>query len=136
MTTTFSRETFLKAKAAWAEGEYGAAWEFYRHAAADRGFIFPPSGTKWDSWEDDEPSQRAIVYRAIEETPQLLQDAIRHSRSWSQVVGKLTQARDSMRDDADLRGLQDEWDRQDEPSARQALNSLATIIDRIRDSAA
>lgn len=133
---TFSRETFLESKAAWDGGEFGPEWHFYRQLAADRGFLYPPSGTRWDSFEDDQPSQRAMIYRAIDETPGLLADIIRKSHSWHDVIARLTQGRDSMREDADLRERQDRWDRQDEITPPQALQTIAAIVYRIKDSAA
>jgi len=131
---TYSRESFLEATAAWDGGGFGPEWHFYRQLAADRGFIYPPAGTRWDSWEDDQPSQRAMIYRAIEETPRLLTEVMRQSRSWYDVIARLTQRRDGMRDDADLRERQEEWDRQDEPKPRQATQTILGILERIWDS--
>src|SRR5690242_12422423 len=98
---TYSRDAFLEAKALWGAGEFGPEWLFYRQVAADRGFIYPPEGTRWDSWEDAEPSQRAMVYRAIQDTPKALTEVIRQSGSWSEVVRKLLAGRDSRREDVD-----------------------------------
>lgn len=133
---TFSREAWVHSQNQWRDGDFGPEWDFYRQRAADRGFIFPPNGTKHDSIEDDSPSQRALIYRAIDETPQALVDAIRASRSWTEVISKLMQHRDGLRDDAELREKQIRWDNQDRPTARQAMTRLADIFQRIKDSAA
>lgn len=133
---TFSREAFVHSQNQWREGEFGGEWLFYRQLAADRGFIFPPNGTKDDSIEDEKPSQRAMIWRAIDETPQMLVDAIRASRSWTEVIAKLMARRDAMRDDLDLRERQIKWDNQDHPTARQAMVHLSDILTKIKDSAA
>jgi hypothetical protein len=133
---TFSREAFLHSQQLWKDGEFGPEWLIWRQRAADRGFIFPPSGSKHDSVEDDEPSQRALIYRAIDETPELLRRAISLSRSWSNVLAVLLQGRDGMREDADFRDKDVVWNRRDELQPRQALERLDHIFAKIRDSAA
>ena len=131
---TYSRADFEAAQRAWES--FGPAWHFYRQLAADRGMLYPPSGSKWDSWEDSDPSQRAIIYRAIEDTPRALVDVIKSSRSWSEVVRKLMADLDRRREDADLREKDDEWERRDELTPHQALQSINDILGRIKDSAA
>lgn len=78
---TFSREDVQAANAAWVEGGFDPRWQAFRELASGRGILYPPSGTKRDSWEDDAPSQRAILWRAIDETPELLRRCILRSRS-------------------------------------------------------
>lgn len=133
---TFSREAFLHSQQLWKDGGFGPEWAFYRQRAADRGFIFPPTGSKYDSIEDDQPTQRAVVYRALDETPELLVRAISLARSWSNVVAVLLQGRDGMREDADLREKDIVWNRRDELQPRQALERLDSIFRKIKDSAA
>ncbi len=133
---TFSRETFVESKAAWEAGEFSKEWEPYRAQAAERGFIYPPEGSRWDLWEDEEPSQRAIIYRAIEDTPRALTTAIGQSRSWFEVVRKLMADLERRREDADLAERELEWNSQYEPTPRQSTRLLADILGRIRDSAA
>jgi hypothetical protein len=131
---TFSRQAFVESQAQWEAGEFSWEWHLVRRRAAERGFIYPPEGSRWDSWEDDNPSQRAILIRAIRETPELLEECIDRSRSWFEVIAKLTQGRDGRREDAELRDRQDAWDRQDEPTPREALVTLKQIVTRIGDS--
>ena len=131
---TFSREAFLEARAAWDGGEFGPEWGMFRNVAGDRGYIYPPAGTRWDSWEDDQPSQRAIIHRAIEETPKLLVEVMRQSNSWSNVIARLTQRRDAMREDANVRDQQDGWDRKDELTPRQATQTILGILERVWES--
>jgi hypothetical protein len=131
---TYRRDDLEASRREWADGEFSEAWEPYRKLAAESGFIYPPEGTKWDSWEDDEPSQRALLYRAIEDTPKLLRRAIAQSRNWSQVLTIVLRERDRMRDDADLADKDDGWERQDEPDGKQATSIIGAILGRIRES--
>src|SRR5690349_9977420 len=85
---TYSRADFLAAKDAWRDFD-DADWRPFRERAAERGMLYPPSGSRFDSWEDPKPSQRAILYRAIVDTPEALMDAINECRSWSEVVAKI-----------------------------------------------
>lgn len=127
MALTFGASTWRKAEAAWAEGEYSAAWAPFRAAARDRGFIFPPTGTKWDGWEDDGPSQRAIVWRAIDETPELLRRCIARSRSWAAVVRELTRERDAWRE----RNAAADVDDEQGPTRGEAVERLGDIVRRL-----
>ncbi len=96
--------------------------------------LFPPTGTRWDDWTDPMPTQFAIIARAHRDTPSTLLAVVSSSHSWSQVVAKVMQDRDHRAEDADLaeRGL--EWEKQYEPSERQATERLGMIVDRIRES--
>jgi hypothetical protein len=96
--------------------------------------IFPPSGSALDSWSDDEPSQRAILIRAIRQTPRLLEAAIDRSRSWHGVVAYVTGHLNELRDDveADERDLTRR--KAEEPSGRHATLSIKAILNRIADS--
>lgn len=133
-TRTYRREDLERARAEWAD--FSDEWATYRTLAAHSGILFPPDGTRWDSWEVDDPSQRAILVRAIRETPDLLRRSIIGAASWGVVVRRLLAGRDDMREDADLRDRDDAWSRRDEPTAPQAVQSLAAILGRITDSAA
>jgi hypothetical protein len=95
--------------------------------------IYPPSGTNLDSWEDEEPSQRAILIRAIRETPKLLASAIDTSRNWHDVVAKIMRAHEDFRETANRAARQREWDR-DEADPHEASVVLKRIIERIRES--
>lgn len=131
MERTFSREHWLASLDAWKDGEFSDEWKPYRHAAAMRGMIYPPEGTKWDSWEDDDPSERAMLIRAIRETPKLLSASIAQSRSWSEVVARVTRARDEWREDLTRRERAAAHERGDEPDPREATKAIKHILDRI-----
>jgi len=129
---TFSRDAWIEAQGLW--GDFPDEWKPWRHQAAMRGMLYPPEGTRWDSWDDDEPSQRAMMVRAMRETPRLLTKAISHSRSWGEVVAYVLSRRDEMRADLDDREREMARRRADEPDGQQAAASLKAIMERIGDS--
>ena len=63
---TFSSTHWQAALDAWTAGDFSDEWRPYRHEAAMRGMIYPPEGTRFDSWDDPEPSQRALLARPLE----------------------------------------------------------------------
>lgn len=130
---TFARDDWLRSQEEWTAGEFSDEWKPFRHRAAMRGMIFPPDGSRWDGWEDEHPSQRAMLIRAIRETPKLLGECIDRSRSWWEVIDKLTRARDDWRAEQDREeryqnGLRDDIDE------REATVALKRILDRLADS--
>ena len=133
-TPTFDRETWQRAVAAWDAGRFGPEWSDWRRLAARAGIIFPPIGSPDDSWADARPSQRAMVVRAIRETPRLLRWALTRPgiRSWADVIEHLLTGRDAMALDADQRDA--EW--QATKARRTAPpehigGSLTTIVDSL-----
>jgi hypothetical protein len=125
---TYSREAWLEAQDAWKAGDFSAEWRDWRHWAATEGtIIFPPDGTKWDQWDEDSPSQRAMVIRAIRETPDMLRHALRGARSWSEVIARLLPDRDILRADT----------AEDERQAAYATSTRRSdahgALDRLRD---
>lgn len=132
MTRTYRREDLVDANRRWSEGEFGVEWQPYQQAAARRGFIFPPDGDRHDSVEDATPSQRAILYRAIEDTPALLRQAIATSRSWHEVVRFLIAQLERMREEAGLDEQAMAVARASNPTRRQAPELIASILGRQR----
>lgn len=126
---TFSREDVQAANAAWVEGGFDPRWQAFRELASGRGILYPPSGTKWDRWEDDAPSQRAILWRAIDETPELLRRCILRSRSWQEVVAHLTGERDAWRRRLDADAHADE---QRERGERVGPEEAKAILRRLQ----
>lgn len=106
---TYDRETYLRARDAWDAGRFGLEWPDWRGLAGKAGIIFPPDGSPDDSWSDPRPSQRALVYRAIRETPRLLRWALTRPgiQSWGDVIEKLLEGRDAMGIEGDRREA--EW---------------------------
>lgn len=128
---TYSRRDFEAARDAWDKDFDQDDWGPFRAAAAERGMLYPPAGSKFDSWEDPKPSQRAILYRAIVDTPETLMDAINSSRSWSEVVGKVMLDLHDRREYVRMAEEDRAWERQ---QYRGPMEAIGTIIGRVRDS--
>ncbi len=121
---TYSRAEWTAAQAAWHDGGYrDDLWGLVRLHAARRGMIWPPAGTLEDSIDDESPSQRIIVVRAIRDTPELLRHTIAASSSWSQVVDALIGASNDRRAEAERR------------DALEAERRSATDIGRVEATA-
>jgi hypothetical protein len=131
---TFSRATFEEARDAWSTGRFGPEWHRIRRLAADRGFIFPPAGDVHDDREAPHPSQRAIVYHALDSRPQELERIVRTSSSWSEVTDRIIVMERRLSDMANEAAYDDEWEREHRPGYHNALQSLSEIIKRIADS--
>jgi hypothetical protein len=132
---TFNRTDWEASLAEWEAGQFSDEWRNVRHLAAMRGMIYPPTGTKWDSWEDDEPSQRAMLIRAIRETPRLIEEIVGQSRSWHEVIAKLTARRDELREDSWRETRREDLER-DELTPQESTALIADILTKIRDSTA
>lgn len=131
---TFTREQIEGSRRAWELGEFSAEWRPWRHLAAmEAGILFPPSGTRWDSWDDDQPSERALIVRAMRETPQALRAAILSPgvHSWSSVVAIITRGRDRLGDAADER--ERDWSRSKERRGQPVRmgETLGVVADSI-----
>ena len=131
---TYSRDAWLEAMALWDDGEYGYRWGTVRKLAKDRGFIYPPAGTIHDSRDSDNPSQRAIIYHALEDNPGNVEAIVRRSRSWSQVVDGIFGLEAQLAAGVAERERDEAWQRKDEPDGREATMTLKAIFDRIGDS--
>ena len=134
---TFSREQWESAQLAWQVGEFSSEWSTWRHLAAmEAGIIAPPNGTRWDSWGDDQPSERALLIRAIRETPEALRLAIMSPgvHAWSNVIAILTRGRDEQRHDVERSERDDERRRTEEGTPRQATYALRSILDIVGQS--
>ncbi len=128
---TVTRERWEAAQAAWAAGEFSDEWRSWRHLAAMKaGIVEPPTGSKWDQWDDDEPSQRAMLIRAIRETPEALRVAILRAPrpTWEAVIEGVLRHRDTLGADADQR--EHEWD----ATRRAPMVPLADTLGVIRDT--
>lgn len=127
-----TREQLDASRRAWDAGRFGPEWREWRHLAAmSAGIIDPPQGTALDSWADEDPSERAIVVRAIRETPRALRAALTSGRchTWSQVVRALVIGRDAMGEDADRR--QREWDATRHAPMVPLADTIAVVADSL-----
>ena len=125
---TYTQEQMSEAEAQWED--FSGEWEPFRKRAHQSGILYPPSGTKWDQWDDDNPSQRAVLIRAIRETPQLLTWAISGAKAptWSAVIERLFSGRDEMR--TQIPKPEPSLD----PTPSQASYRLGEILTILRDS--
>jgi hypothetical protein len=99
----YSRERWEAAQQSWRDGEpWSDEWREWRTLAAQHGIPEAPDGSQWDQWDDDYPTERAQVIRAIRETPEALRAAIldRRTHSWASVVAIVVRGREGMRQDA------------------------------------
>jgi hypothetical protein len=132
---TFTRSDLEAAKQAWDDGGFSREWRDIRHRAAMGGLIYPPAGDAHDSWEDDSPSQRAILIRAIRETPRLLERCLTGAPSWSVVIERLLGKRDEWRADIDAKERHAATvELEERIPHREAVQSLGAIVRRIGDS--
>lgn len=129
--TLYTREQWEAAQASWSAGEpWSDEWKPWRHLAAEAaGIIDAPEGSRWDQWEDEHPSQRAILIRAIRETPDTLRRAIAMPgvRTWGDVIGRLIAGVEGFRADRASERHADPYkdtQRQD----RAALQGIQTIL--------
>ena len=129
---TFTRQQLEDSRAAWDAGDFSDEWRDWRHLAAmQAGIIDPPEGSKWDSWGDDDASDRALLIRAIREQPKALRAALTSGRchTWKQVIREVVQERDRMTEDV--------YDREREAAhvRRQQVSrdEAATTLRRIRE---
>ena len=132
---TFTRSELDTANAAWDAGDFSKEWRAVRHKAAMGGLIYPPNGTKHDSWEDDSPSQRAILIRAIRETPKLLDRCLVGAPSWHVVITRLLGARDEWRDDLEAKHRMTERQRAaDKWTPTERMTAIGAVLRVWRDS--
>lgn len=134
---TYTPQQMAEARAAWDAGRFSAEWKPWRHLAAmEAGIAEPPEGTAFDSWSDDSPSQRAILIRAIRETPALLERAIRTAPrpTWVAVIGVLLRGRDDVARSIDADSREAQQHKQRELTPKQATYRLADILETIGGS--
>ncbi len=132
MTKTYDRSTYAAARRAWAEGDFrDPRWHRVYRLAAERGYIYPPTGTVHDDRDEEQPSQRAIVYAAMCDTPTELERIMRRSASWSAVVAQLISHVERLREDADRADDDVDWDHRDLPDRDAAKKLLGSILRRL-----
>jgi hypothetical protein len=137
MTTrrTVTKQQLDESRAAWKAGEFSDEWKPWRHLAAmQAGIIDPPEGTKWDSWADDSPSQRAMLIRAIRETPDDLRHAIVTATrpTWYAVLEGLLRVRDRQAEDVDDREREAAYQRRRGPTPEEATVAWSRLRDMLR----
>jgi hypothetical protein len=131
---TYDRTTYLQAVAAWGDGQFGSEWADLRRLSWDRGYPYPPAGTVHDDREVENPSQRAIVYRALVDNPTELGRIVGRSKSWSQVVDQIIGLETRLREDADYVDRESDAEREERPTYGEAVTSLKAVLDRMASS--
>ena len=126
---TYSRADWIASAEAWAD--YGSRWDGIRRIAREVGILYPPTGSAHDDRDAESPSQRDIVWRALEDNPTELAAIIRRSRSWSGVVDRIIGMESRLRSDADYAERDARWDRDQAPDHREAVMALGAILDRL-----
>lgn len=125
---TITRQQLDESRAAWDAGDFSPEWKPWRHMAAmQAGIIMPPDGTRWDQWNDESPSQRAMLIKAVRETPELLRTAIRNARrpSWAAVLEGVLHGWGDLSDEVDERVRH--IDRSGDITHQQASDTLRRI---------
>lgn len=131
---TYDRDTYVRACAAWEDGEFGSEWAEVRRISWEHGFPFPPVGTSFDQFDDDQPSQRAIVYQWLDWRPSDTTRIVAQSTSWFEVVRKLAALGERVRDDANLADKDAAWAKAQLPTAREASAAIASTFERVASS--
>jgi hypothetical protein len=140
MTSSTKRRRLSKAEldasnAAWEAGRFSDEWlPFRRLAANEAGIIMPPDGTAGDQWNDDHPTQRAELIRAIRETPNALRAAIQAPgvHSWAAVIAVLLRGRDQLAEDIDAAEEREiQRHRAAQPTRDEATEALRSILRRL-----
>lgn len=126
---TFSRDDWVAAKETW--HGFGPAWNGLRQRAALVGMIFAPSGTEYDDREAESPSQRAIVWRALNDNPAALYAIVGRSRSWSDVVDRIFGLEARLREDAGLSEKDAAFDKDREPGRHDGPSTFAALVERV-----
>lgn len=126
---TYTRQQLDDSRRAWDDGRFSDEWRPWRHLAAmQAGILFPPNGDSYDSWADAEPSERALLIRAIRETPEALRAAILSPRvhSWAAVIAILTRGRDDMA--ADVERREHDWRRTKRGDAPSRVGDVLGVL--------
>jgi hypothetical protein len=132
MTRTYDRKTYTAARKAWAEGDFrDTRWHAIYRLCAERGYIYPPMGSIHDDREDENPSQRAIVYAAMCDQPAELEKIMRRCSSWTQVVAQIISHVDRLREDADRAEDDDAWEKRDRPPRGAVPEAVGAILRRL-----
>ncbi len=122
---TYSKPQMVAAKRAWSSYP-PLTWNPWHELAKKAGIVFPPSGSLGDSCDVPQPSQRAIIVRAMRDTPLLLRWAILGAEpSWCSIVGRVFSGLDEMREQADVLDAADERRHfEEQPSHDEARKAL------------
>lgn len=128
---TYTSTTYREATALWTK--FGPEWNWLRELSWARGFPYPPSGTKHDDREAPEPSQRAVIYRALVDQPAELRRIVLSSRSWSHVVDRIFGMEERLRREAGEVEADAAWEKRND-GPRQAVGTIGNVFERVAES--
>lgn len=131
---TFDKDTYTAARAAWDAGDFGPEWREARSISWERGFPYPPEGSRWDDPENGDQTQRSIIFRALDYRPVATIAIIRTSRSWSEVIARIIRDEQTIKEHVDSREWEAENDKKSQPTHREAATVLGDVMQRIADS--
>lgn len=130
---TWSRDAFLEGREQWRD--FGWEWEWVKRLSLEWS-PYPPAGTKHDDRDAENPSPRAIVYRALTENPTELRRILIRVKSWNGVIASIIGLETRLRLDADDRERDVDFDRKAQADHVESAQALSSILRRITDSAA
>jgi hypothetical protein len=134
VTRTYSRDQLDEGRAAWSNFG-GPLWARAREASKAWA-AFPPSEEGDEYVSGEHPSQRVIVYFALDERPAETLAIIRRSTSWYGVVSEIIRTRQELRRSADWQEETAELERRyAAQDYRSAMTHLGDLLRRVRDSA-
>jgi hypothetical protein len=134
MPRTYSREQFEAGREAWANFG-GPLWAKAREASREW-TAFPPSEEGADERDASHPSQRIIIWFALDEQPGATLAIIRRSRSWHEVINGIIGNLNELRRAADWQEETAELERRyAQQDYREAMGHLGDLLRRVRDSA-
>lgn len=131
---TYTPLVFQEARRQWEAGSFGWRWNRIRAIAAQKGYLYPPSGSVHDDRESGEPSQRAIIWRALEDNPKELERIVGRSMSWSQVVDGIIGLEARLAAGVTERDRDDDWERKNLATPRESLSAIGGVFERVAAS--
>lgn len=129
---TYSREHFEEARRSWLG--FGWKWQHIRRIAAERGFIYAPAGDASDDRDVESPSQRAILWRALEDNPTELERIVRRSSSWSQVIDQVIGMEGRLREEFGETERDIAWAKRELPDHIESAQTVGSILQRMKES--
>lgn len=133
---TYSRSEWQAAQQAWRDLNVSSEWGPVIELARQSGMLYPPAGTHFDEWNDPEPSQWAVVCREFYDYRAKLEEAIRASRSWREVVAWILHDRSWREELGALSEKDAAWAKAQEPTPREAAETIGSFLRKIADSVA
>lgn len=130
---TYSRDVHDQSLAAWLTFK-GPRWAQVR-SACQSWTIFPPSSEGQDWRDAPHPSQRVIVWFALENRPAETLDMIRRARNWTGVIDRIFASEGQIR--SGIKWAEEEADLErayQREAYRGSMLSIGELLGRMNDS--